>query len=121
RGAAFAAEKNDAAILIPWTVNALPFRHYYRGSATPLVIHAPGTTDTSIQTLLAHNWRWELNPEYLQEQLAALAPSASSLLVVQSDPYVVGVREWLTENGWQQTEIKTFDSMESVQIERYTK
>ena len=121
RGAAFAAEQKDAAILIPWTVNALPFRHYYRGSATPLVIPAPGTTDTSIITLLAHNWRWELSPDYLQEQLAVLVPSAGSLLVVQSDPYVIGVREWLEEHGWVFAQAQTFDPMDSVQAERYTK
>ncbi|MEK7532171.1 MAG: hypothetical protein AAB579_01010, partial [Patescibacteria group bacterium] len=94
-------------------------RHYYRGSATPLVIPAPGTTDTSIQTLLAHNWRWELNPEYLQEQLVALTPASGSLLVVQSDPYVVGVREWLMEHGWKYEGSNQSDEMGSVQLERY--
>lgn len=121
RGAAFAAEQKDAAILIPWTVNALPFRHYYRGPATPLVIPAPGTADTSIQTLLAHNWRWELNPEYLQEQLTALVPETGELLVVQSNPYVAGVREWLEAQGWKYEGNNQFDQIGSVQLEQYTR
>ncbi len=121
RAAAFAETQQDAITLIPWTVNALPFRNYYRDAVPALVIPAPGTADTSIQTLLAHNWRWELKPDYLREQLAALVPKNGELLVVQSDPYVLGVREWLEEHGWNYEETKNFDGMGSVMIERYEK
>ena len=119
RAGAFAKQDKNAIILIPWTVNSLPFAHYYGADSAERIkiIPQPGTEKTDMQALLAYNWKWEMKPEYISQKLGELAPPRGRLLIVQSDPYVYSVREWLIANGWMYQETKTFDIMESVKIE----
>lgn len=119
RAATFASTQSETDILIPWAVNSLPFSHYSEQKL--IVIPPPGTEKTDIKTLLVHNWKWEMKPDYTMARLEKLVPEKGNLLIVQSDPYVYGVQEWLAAHGWKFIETRTFDTMQSVKIERYTK
>ncbi len=127
RVARVATEESGIAIIIPWAVNYLPFSYYYHGENPVGVIRSPGMDVVTISTLLASNWKWELPQEHIEKELARIVPEDGALLVVQSDPYVFGVQEWLEAHGWRRDEPQTFeaknsfDALHSVRVERYKK
>jgi len=127
RVAAMAAEESHTAIIIPWAVNYLPFSYYYKGENPVGVIRSPGMDAVTIPTLLASNWKWELPQEQIKTELARIVPEDSALMVIQSDPYVFGVQEWLETHGWRRDEPQTFeaknsfDALHAVRVDRYKK
>ncbi len=114
----YVAEQNTS-VLIPWSVNAIPFGHYNKGEFT--TIPAPNTSTTTIKTITQTSWKWNLDEPYIQEQLEKKAPTSTELLVVQSDPYVQGVKQWLEAKDYQHSKTEYFDSLSSVAIEHYKK
>lgn len=113
------AQQQAAPVLIPWSVNAIPFAHYYGGEFS--VIPAPGTSATSIESIAQTSWKWNLNKQHITKQLEMLAPTSTKLIIIQSDPYVQGVEQWLQGRGYQKEETISFDKLNSVSIEHYYK